>query len=50
MKYIIDYEYGSGSGCEEIFDTYEDALFYYQMHYTTEKERRGIVIVEFEEE
>lgn len=49
MKYIIDYQFGSGSGCDEVFDNYDDALFYYQMHYTTEKERRGIVIAEIEE-
>lgn len=43
-KYIIDYLYGSGSGCDTLFDTYEDAE--YHMSFWTEEEKKGCVIVE----
>jgi hypothetical protein len=45
-KYMIDYTEGSGSGCDELFDTYQDAE--YHMSFWTEKEREGCVIVEVE--
>lgn len=44
--YIIDYVDGSGSGCDTIFDTYEDAERH--MSLWTEKERQGCEIVEVE--
>lgn len=49
MKYIIDYTEGSGSGCDKVFDTYEDAEWHMRMFYT-DKEREGLDIVEIEEE
>ena len=48
MKYRIEYMRGSGSGCDELFDTYEDAEFH--MSFWTPEEREGCAIVEVEEE
>lgn len=48
-KYIIDYTNGSGSGCDKVFDTYEDAKFHMKIAYT-ENEREGLEIIEIEEE
>ena len=47
-KYMIDYENGSGSGCDKLFDTREDAEFHMNVFYTPE-EREGLAIVEIEE-
>lgn len=47
-KYIIDYTEGSGSGCDKLFDTYEDAERH--MMFYTAKEREGLEIVEVEVE
>lgn len=44
--YIIDYVDGSGSGCDTIFATREDAERH--MSFWTEKERQGCEIVEVE--
>ena len=48
IKYMIDYENGSGSGCDTIFDTIEDAKQH--MKFYTEKEKEGLVIVPVEVE
>lgn len=37
-RWEIDYEHGSGSGCDKLFDTREDAEFHMKMW--TEEERR----------
>lgn len=47
VKYLIDFEYGSGSGCDKLFDSVEDAQFHINMFYTP-KEREGLVIVPVE--
>ena len=47
-KYMIDYTQGSGSGCDELFDTIEDAQRH--MMLWTNKEREDCVIVEVEVE
>lgn len=46
-KYIIDYTEGSGSGCDKLFDTREDAQFHMNTFWTPE-EREGCVIDEVE--
>lgn len=46
-KYIIDYMYGSGSGCDTIFDTIEDARRHMNLSYT-DTEREGLEIVPVE--
>lgn len=48
-RYMIDYINGSGSGCDDVFDSREDAERHLYMN-CTEKEREGLVIVEVEEE
>ena len=45
-KYIIDNMNGSGSGCDTMFDTIEDAQRH--MSFYTEKEREGLEIVPIE--
>ena len=45
-KYLIDYTEGSGSGCDQLFDTYEAAEFH--MSFWTDKEKEGCEIVEVE--
>ena len=45
-KYIIDNTNGSGSGCDTIFDTIEDAQRH--MNFYTDKEREGLEIVPVE--
>ena len=45
-KYLIDYTAGSGSGCDELFDTREDAEFH--MSFWTDDERKNCEIVEVE--
>ena len=45
-KYMIDYVNGSGSGCDELFRSREDAELH--MSFYTEKEKEGLVIVEVE--
>lgn len=43
---MIDYTEGSGSGCDQLFDTYEAAEFH--MSFWTDKEKEGCEIVEVE--
>ena len=45
-KYIIDNMNGSGSGCDTLFDTIEDAQRH--MNFYTEREREGLEIVPVE--
>jgi hypothetical protein len=45
-KYMIDYTEGSGSGCDKLFDTRDDARFH--MDFYTDKEREGLEVVEVE--
>lgn len=45
--YMIDYVDGSGSGCDTIFDTREDAERH--MSFWTAEERKGCEIVEVEQ-
>lgn len=47
-KYIIDYTNGSGSGCDQLFDSIEDAQQH--MSFWTAEERKGCEIVEVEVE
>ena len=47
VKYLIDYEFGSGSGCDKLFDSVEDAQFHIDIS-CTEKEREGLIIVPVE--
>lgn len=47
MKYMIDFLNGSGSGCDELFDSICDAEFH--MSFWTPKEREGCVIVAVED-
>lgn len=44
VRYIIDYTDGSGSGCDIIFRTYDDARRHMSSY--TAKERDGLEIVE----
>ena len=46
-KYMIDYTEGSGSGCDKLFDTREDAEWHMNTFYT-EDERKGLEVVEVE--
>lgn len=48
MKYMIDYLYGSGSGCDDLFDSVEDAKNH--MSFWTPEEREGCVIVPLSED
>lgn len=47
MKYIIDSDVTGGSGCDEIFETFEDAKFHFDLY--TENERQGLFIAEIED-
>lgn len=47
-KYMIDYTEGSGSGCDKLFDTKEEAERH--MMFYTDKEREGLEVVEVEVE
>lgn len=47
-KYMIDYTQGSGSGCDTLFNSREDAEFH--MKLWTAEERKGCEIVEVEVE
>lgn len=46
-KYAIDYTEGSGSGCNELFNTREDAERHMQLFWTPE-EREGCEVIEVE--
>lgn len=49
MKYIIDYENGSGSGCDKVFTSVEDAQWHINTFYT-EQEKDGLIVVPIEDE
>lgn len=46
-KYKIDYTEGSGSGCDNLFYSREDAQYHMNTFYT-EDERKGLEVVEVE--
>ena len=46
MKYMIEFLNGSGSGCDELFDSIQDAEFH--MSFWTLEERENCVIVPVE--
>jgi len=47
VKYLIDYEFGSGSGCDKLFNSVNEAQWHINTFYT-EKEKEDLFIVPVE--